>query len=871
MGLFTSDRARRDGRVTVVQLLTGLMLFVAFSVMGGFLVAGLALPAITVAGSAANGSSELFEELPQEFESSALAQQSNIYDRTGKVLLATFYSQNRVVVPLEEISPWLQKAVVAIEDKRFFEHNGVDGEGLLRAAYVNATSDSKPGASTLTQQLIKNTFLQNAINSEDDEALKEATEVSLTRKIREWSLALALEDSLDTRLGTECTEAPEVDCGKEQVLEQYLNIAQFGLNIYGVEAASQFYFGKPASEINAIEAATIAGITQNPSKWDPDRNPENGTERRDTVLFVMNQQGMITDDEYDEYLATPIEDILEIHYPKFSCSAATDAPFFCDYVTKLIKYEEVFNSDDLELTGSDLLNRGGLDIITTLDVKKQKIANKALRNSLPEDDPSGFAMAMVALDPATGEILTMSQNREFDPSAEAPNSTSINYAVDRKYGGSRGFSPGSTFKPIVLADWLETGRSLNQVVSGSIREWPSESWQASCLGRESPFAGQKDWKPANTGGASASQQSVLRATANSVNTAYVAMGNQLDLCGIRDVATKLGFHRADGADFEIVPSMVLGSQNASPLTMASVAQTFANHGVSCDPIAILGITDAEGNDVAVPPQNCVEVIDGDVADGVSFAMQQVMEIGSGRFTQLDGGREAAGKTGTSQNNAHTWFMGFTNELVSTVWLGHPDSDVPGQSITLNGKYYSYLYGSSIAAPTWKAFMDKALEGQDNTELADAADTVLNGVPRTVPRLIGKDERNARYLINQAGFQYPSGPSRAYRPGVTPGTIVGQSPSAGSRSLPGATIYYTVATDSYPDWWTNWPDGWDPLVAPDGYWGSSWPPASFESSPPKGWKLPEPEPVVTATPDPNFPTPGDGGTDSGAGNDTKNDG
>lgn len=863
MGLFTSDRARRDGRVTLVQLLTGLLLFVAFSVMGGFLVAGLALPVVTVASSAANGTSDMFEELPTELEFTALPQQSNIYDRTGKVLLATFYLQNRVVVPLEKISPWLQKAIVAVEDKRFWEHNGVDGEGVISAAVTNATTDSEPGASTLTQQLIKNTLYQNAVSANDLEAQKAATETSISRKIKEWSLALAYEDNLNTRLGETCTEDPKVDCGKEQVLEQYLNIAQFGINIYGVEAASQYYFGKPASEINALEAATIAGITQNPSKWDPDRNPINGTERRDVVLNRMNDQGLITDDEYDEYLATPIEDYLDIHHPKYSCAAATDAPFFCDYVTKIISKDPVFNSDELPLKGVELLRQGGLDIITTLDVKKQKIANEVVNDAVPADDPMGLAMALVALDPSTGQILTMAQDRTFDPSAKEPNSTAINYSVDRSYGGSRGFSPGSTFKPVVLADWLSTGRSLNQSIGASIREWPNDSWTAPCLGSD-PFRGQEPWEPKNSEGGGARQMSVLNATANSVNTAYAAMTNQLDLCGIRDMAATLGFHRADGGEFQVVPSATLGTQNASPLTMANVAQTIANHGVRCDPIAILSVTDAEGNDVAVPPQHCVEVIPAEIADGVSFAMQQVVDRGSGVTAQLADGRPAAGKTGTANQNMHLWFMGFTDQLVGTVWVGGPDYDIPIQDMTINGEYHDYWYGSTLAAPTWKKYMDRALKGEPNEPLAKANSKMLNGVPRKVPSVIGKDEKASHLIINKAGFQYTGKATMQFDPSATPGTIIGQSPRAGSRSLPGTTVYITVATDKYPDWWTNWPAGWDPLVAPEDYWGSAWPPAEFGSTPPNGWALPEPDPIVTPLPDPNFPTPGDGGTDDGNG-------
>ncbi|WP_062531020.1 penicillin-binding protein [Demequina rhizosphaerae] len=790
----SSSRPRT--KVTFVQLLTALSLFVALSIMGGFLVAGLALPAVTVAGSAASGSAELFEELPEELSAVTLPQQSNIYDRTGKHLLATFYEQNRVVVPLEDISPWLQNAVVSIEDKRFWLHHGVDGEGLLRAAYVNLTSPDSPGASTLTQQLVKNTLLQKAILSDDEDAQDAATEVSLSRKIREWRLALALEENLDREYGVECDETnPKVDCGKEQVLEQYLNIAQFGANTYGAEAASQLYFSKSAKNLNAIEAATIAGITQNPSKWDPIRYPENAKARRDTVLFQMYQQEFLTAEEYDEYSSTPVEETLKVSNPKFSCVAAQDAPFFCDYVTKIIRRDDVFNQEGAELTGAELLSRGGLDVITTLDLKKQKAANQALADALPADDPSGWAMALVSLDPDTGQIVAMAQSKTFDPSAEEDGSTAINYSVDREWGGSRGFSPGSTFKPIILTEWLDSGHSLMQNVSGAQKAYSGTSWKASCLGNPNFYYGT--WSPGNVENAFTYTQTVLKATANSVNTAYVNMANQLDLCDIRDTAEKLGFQRADGNEIEVVPSIALGTQNASPLTMAQVAQVFANEGVRCDPIALLSVTDANGKELDVPPQNCERVIDKEIADGVVYAMQEVMKSGSGKYVNLADGRAAAGKTGTANNNTHTWFMGYTPNLVATVWLGNPNEDEPGQGITLNGTYYSYLYGSSLAAPTWKAYMDVATADLPADGFDDAGSDVLYGKPVPVPSIIGMTPEEASGVVSAAGFRLADSGSEVYSTEYAPGTIVSQSPSAYYKQVPGSTVSYSVATDKAP--------------------------------------------------------------------------
>ncbi|WP_062518954.1 penicillin-binding protein [Demequina silvatica] len=827
-----SSSSRPRTKVTFVHLVTALALFVALSIMGGFLVAGLALPAVTVAGSAASGSAELFEELPEELSAVTLPQQSNIYDRTGKHLLATFYDQNRVVVPLEDISPWLQNAVVSIEDKRFWLHHGVDGEGLLRAAYVNLTSPDSPGASTLTQQLVKNTLLQKAILSDDEDAQDSATEVSLSRKIREWRLALALEENLDREYGVECDETePKVDCGKEQVLEQYLNIAQFGANTYGAEAASQLYFSKSAKDLNAIEAATIAGITQNPSKWDPIRYPQNAKARRDTVLYQMYQQEFITAEEYDEYSSIPVEETLKVSNPKFSCVAAQDAPFFCDYVTKIIRRDDVFNKDGAELTGAELLSRGGLDVITTLDLKKQKAANSALADALPADDPSGWAMALVSLDPSTGQILAMAQSKTFDPSAEEEGSTAINYSVDREWGGSRGFSPGSTFKPIILTEWLKSGRTLMENVSGAQKAYTGDSWNAKCL--DNPMFYYGTWEPGNVENAYTYTQTVLKATANSVNTAYVNMTNQLDLCNIRDTADQLGFHRADGEDFEVVPSIALGTQNASPLTMAQVAQVYANEGVRCDPIAILSVTDADGKELDVPQQNCERVIDKEIADGVAYAMQEVMKTGSGQYVNLADGRPSAGKTGTANNNTHTWFMGYTPNLVATVWLGNPNEDEPGQGITLNGTYYQYLYGSSLSAPTWKAYMDAAVTDLPVEQFSDANDDVLYGEPIPVPSIIGMTPEDAAGVVSSAGFTLASSGGEVYTTEYAPGTIVSQSPSAYYKTLPGSTVSYSVATDVQPEWYTKWPKGWDPTVAPDGYTGE-WPPAWFETNPPAGW-------------------------------------
>ena len=857
MGLFTSERARRDGRVTFVQLVTSVAGFILFSVMGGVLLAGLALPAVTVAGQATNGTSKLFESLDANFKQTDLPQASSIYASDGTTLLATFYDQNRVVVPLEDISPWIQIAQVDVEDKRFWQHNGVDGEGLVRAGYEYVANNGQEGASTITQQLIKNTLLSAAENITDDAQrqaqIKAATETSITRKVREWRLALAYEENVNKQWGTQCTADPKVDCGKEFILQQYLNIAQYGPNVYGVETASQLYFGKHAKDLNAIEAATIAGITQNPTRFDPTKkaNLVAAKERRDHVLQTMHdhinpQTGErdLSSSDYFAAINTPVEDTLHVTYPKSNCAASTLAPFFCDYVTRIIASDPAFKDE-----GNMLLYTGGLKVVTTLDAARQADANAAVTNGVPPTDSSGLEDALVSLDNATGNIIAMAQNRPFDPTSKTPNTTAINYSVDYSFGGSTGFSPGSSFKPVILAQWLDSGHGLSQVVPGQKKKFDMTKWKAKCLGA-SPFVGT--WNVGNVEASEARQMSVLTATKLSVNTAFAAISSELDLCDVRDMAAKLGFERADGLDFQLVPSVTLGSQNASPLDMASVYQTFANGGVHCVPRAIESITKLDGTpvtfkdgtEVVPPPTKCTQELREEVATAITYALQTVLEKG-GTASTSGIGRPAAGKTGTSENNQHLWFVGYTPQITTSVWVGNAEYDIPIQGSRVNGRWQNYVingvshdywYGGTLAGPIWQSYMIPATAGLDPVGFPSISPEMLTGVKTLVPDVRNLSEKDAQDAINMAGFNYVLSDELIYDPSVPAGTIVRQSPDAGSMALPGATVSYYMSSADYPAWWYNWPSGWDQKVPPSDWWGGAgnWPPVQFKTNPPAGW-------------------------------------
>lgn len=571
----------RGRQINAYQLVALFLAFVLVSGVGGVLAAGLLVPLAAGANTATDTAVEVFDELPADLEPGPLSEQSRIYANDGTTRLATFYTENRIVVPLDQVSEPMKNAVIAIEDKRFWEHGGVDVEGIPRAFVNNLTGGSTQGASTLTQQYVKNVLIEQAVRDGDVMAQHEAKADTLGRKAREAKLAISLEKKM----------------GKEEILQGYLNIAQFGRSVYGVETAARHYFGVSAKDLNYLQAATIAGITKAPSTYDPTADPEKAQNRRNVVLNTMYQQGYITKEEYDAGLATPISDTLAIQPLEAGCQASGGSAFFCDYVTKVIMSDPVFGETKAEREA--LLYRGGLDIYTTLDPNMQAAAEQHAAAAVPADDPSQIEDAIVSIEPGTGKILAMAQNRAFDNTQDpAPNTTAVNYSTDEAHGGSRGFSPGSTWKPFVLAEWLKEGHSLYDTVNANKRTWiGSRDFHASCK-----RLGNDPWTPANSDGPGSGSMTVLKATYNSVNTAYTTIASQLDLCGVANTAKAAGFTPSskDKTDIEIVPSMILGTQNSSPMHMAAAYATFAAGGTYCQPIAITKVVAGDGEELARP-------------------------------------------------------------------------------------------------------------------------------------------------------------------------------------------------------------------------------------------------------------------------------
>ena len=671
------------------------MALLAVAALAGIVVAGMALPVIGPVGVLARDSISSFEDLPRDFREPALPVRTRVYAADG-TKIATVFEENRKEVTLEKVAPVMQEAVIAIEDSRFFEHNGFDPRGFMRAAVTNVTAGGvAQGGSTLTMQYVKNVLITAA---EDEEAQAAAREDTITRKLREIRYAMALEKRLT----------------KQEILERYLNISFYGARAYGVEAASQRYFSKGAKDLELVEAATLAGIVQQPSRFDPTRNPRQSQERRDVVLNRMAELGYITIEEARAAKATDVEDYLD---PKIQYNGCTTsfAPYFCDYAIRQVTGMKVLGATPEEREAA--WRAGGYKVYTTLDVKAQKAATKAVMEAIPPKDPSRKATAVAMVTPGTGDVRAMAQNREWGTSKSNKKwwETTYNYTADLDDGGTIGMQAGSTFKLFTIVAALEKGISPYMVINAPPRK--EFTGFVGCdgnllTGPES--GGVTPWTVNNS--TSSGNFDMFRGAAYSVNTYFAELEKQAGVCETVEAARKLGVRPADGSDLKgaEVASFTLGSTGVSPLTLANAYATVSAHGVYCAPRAITRIVDRDGKDLPLPAPKCTQAISRNVADGAAAVLSNVVDgtISGRTGGPMALGRDTTGKTGTINSNAAVWFAGSTPDLAAAVWVGDPRGGYryPLQNLTINGRYYPKVFGSSLPGPIWKSSMLGALEG-----------------------------------------------------------------------------------------------------------------------------------------------------------------
>ena len=663
--------------VRPAQLLALLLAFLSVSSLMGVVTAGMLVPVAGPTALVAKSVPSVFNELPGDLQTVAPAEESQLLDSSGGVI-AHFYDKQRIVVPSANIADVMKKAIVAIEDKRFYEHNGVDATGIARALVTNLGDSGRQGASTITQQYVRNSLAERGYLEGDADQVSAATEQTTERKLREIKYALALEKTQS----------------KDEILTGYLNIAPFGPITYGVEAASQRYFSKSASELNYLEAALLAGLVQSPVQYDPLTHPEAAQERRDTVLATMLDQGVITQEEYDEGIATSVDSMLHPTVSSEGCSGADSSKaYFCDYVLSQFLEDPTFGATRIER--ERLLKTQGITIRTTLDTAKQDAAYASLTNAIPVGDASGLNDALVSLDPRTGKVLAMAQNTTYGIES---GQTMANYSADGN------FQVGSTFKVFTLLQWFKEGHSAYETVGSANTFYPNGSFK--CDGRSITTEGYQ----VNDLAGKTGTMNVVRATGQSVNQAFVNMASRVDFCSIFETAYDMGITE-DGEVPAPFPANILGSVSSSPLHMASVFATIANSGQQCKPQSIESVTDRDENVLKEFAADCKEVISPDLANKTAA----LLTASAGQYytsTRLGDGRPFAAKSGTTDGHANTWLTGFTPSLATSVWVGHGDNSSQEVSgVVINGVYHSEIFGETyVGQNIWAPYMTQALAG-----------------------------------------------------------------------------------------------------------------------------------------------------------------
>ncbi|PZG24630.1 penicillin-binding protein [Spongiactinospora gelatinilytica] len=655
-------------------------------VAAGVLAAGVALPAVGGVGLGVVAVKEELNLNPEDLKEPPLAERTMILDANGKQI-AQFYEEYREVVPLDQIADIMKTAIISIEDYRFYQHGPIDIEGTIRALATNLHSGGvSQGGSSITQQYVKQVLLNQA-DSKKERA--KATEASYARKLNELRYAMAIEKKYS----------------KDQILEKYLNIAYFGASANGVEAAAKRFFGVKASELSLAQAATLAGAVQEPNATDPHRGKKYRdalVQRRNIVLDRMAELNKISKADAAKakaeklgYKGTPLPGGCE----------NSPYPYFCMYVR-----QEILNNPDFGKTPKarlQFLNRGGLAIKTTIDPKMQAAADKAIKKWV---SPTDYAMASEALvEPGTGEIKAMASSRAYGNS-KRKKEMSYNVVADARHGGGTGFQAGSTFKMFTLVTALAEGMKVNDGLTAGAGFSTGYSGFKNCKGQS---VGDPSHTVTNDEGAPGFR-TLQTGTWGSVNTFFMALEQRVGLCDVIKTAKAMGIKRSDGLPLVEVPVFTLGVNEMDPLTVANAFAVLGARGKYCEPKAISQITDRDGKVVKYKPK-CRQAIDPEVADAAAYVLEGVFTKGTMRG--VGGiGRDAAGKTGTTDRQSTAWFAGTTPDLAGAVSIGDPRGAVNHKlnGVTIGGKYYGSVFGATIPGPIWKDTMMAALKGTPKT-------------------------------------------------------------------------------------------------------------------------------------------------------------
>ena len=706
---------------------------ILISVLGGVLVAALLVPVVAATGILVRNTADKFSTLSVDADS--LPMRSAIYDREGNLITYVWgvdlgpgmtYKNgiDRQPVNYDQISPNMRKAIVAIEDDRFWQHGALDVKGTVRALVNDLEHKPIQGGSTLEQQYVKNVLILQALDSPS--AQQAATADTLSRKLDQLRMAVEVAHTMS----------------KQQILAGYLNDSYYGNGAWGIETAAETYFNTTAAKLTIAQAATLAGIVEDPSRYDPIANPAQALARRNTVLgrIAATDPGTLSASAATTLGKTKLG--LHENLGQSGCSASTvgEDAFFCDYVVHSILLDPHLGATPEDR--AKLLSTGGLQIRTTLAPQDESAATHAVNYVVPADssyyNPGNNVDTTALVQPGTGRILAIAEDRPYGPNT-SKRETEVDYAVNSQYGGSDGVQTGSSSKLFTLLTALEQGIPFGYQANVANSETVSGFY--SCKGAPAGTGpdGPGSWQVANSSAGDKGTYTLYTGTADSINTFFAQLEQKVGLCNVVHTAMQLGMTWADGTSLlksdttplgtelsaDNTPSFTLGSINVSPLSMAAAYATVASGGIYCKPTAITKIIDEAGRSLPAPSADCHRVLSSDVANAANYILQGVFTwpgaTGAG-LGPLPSGYPIAGKTGTSNvangdGTPYAAFAGYTTNLVSYTSVFNPIS--PTVKYTMGGTNSCYrafggyldcpgeMFGANAPGSTWRVTFDSA--------------------------------------------------------------------------------------------------------------------------------------------------------------------
>lgn len=755
-------------------------LLLGLSLLAGIVTAGIAYPAAIGIGLIANDASDSVGSVSTDVLDQPLPQTSVVTDSTGQPIARFFdpeLEQNRRSVTSEEISPEMKAAIIAIEDRRFYQHQGVDWQGTARALVTNSVSGSiEQGASTITQQYVKNYLLYVDARTETERL--RATEQTPARKLKEAQIALQLEGQLS----------------KDEILTRYLNIVAFGNGTAGVATAALTYFGITPAELSLPQATMLAGMVRSTNQFDPVRNPEAALERRNLVIQQMLDQQMIDPAQAAEATASPLGIANPLNTQTNGCIGAGSAGFFCQYVQRYLAESGV---------SLEQLRRGGYTVRTTLDRRVLDTMQASLNAEVPADQPNvANVMASVQPGPDRHRVLAMGSSRVYGLDAEVFQ-TSYGLPYEPVQFGS-----GSTYKIFTAATALEKGLGINYQLAVPPSGYASPIYVD---GGGRPL-------PVQNGGPLPPRMTITDALAQSPNTAFVKLMEFTGVPDVVDMAVRLGMRSLATTPFvdpntgqatdrsiaEVTKaqrqaSFTLGVSPTSVLELSNVGATLASGGMWCPPTPIESITGPTGEAVGITEAPCEQAVERGLADAMMNALSKD-EVAGGTAARAAGevgwNRPMAGKTGTTQNHRSAAFLGVVPQLSGAV-ITFDDDNRPDQLCDGGGAPFACrsgtIFGGKTPAETWFGMMTPLLADQPVVPLPAVDPRFLEGGAETrVPDVVGDRENDARRTLEAAGWTVTT---RDVDSTASRGTVLEQSPRG--TALPGEAIELRVSTGEVP--------------------------------------------------------------------------